>query len=259
MSAPPALAMLQTKLGEIVDLVKTSALLSWDQQTQMPPLGSEARAQQLGTVGRLAHEAFVSDEVGALLEELRPYGESLDHDSFEASLIRVVQRDYDKSVRVPPELSAETTRAGSRAFGVWVEARTRSDYELFRPALEEMVELKHRYVDCFPPAEDPYDTLLDDYEPGMKAAEVRTIFDRLKEELIPLIEAARSSATPPVPATSRRPPSGSSRSRCSSASASSTPRGGSTPRRTRSRRRSRRATSGSRRVSQRIRSTGSSR
>ena len=155
--------------------------------------------QQLGTVGRLAHEAFVSDEVGALLEELRPYGESLDHDSFEASLIRVVQRDYDKSVRVPPELSAEITRAGSRAFGVWVEARTRSDYELFRPALEEMVELKHRYVDCFPPAEDPYDTLLDDYEPGMKAAEVRSIFDRLKEELIPLIEAARSSATPPVP------------------------------------------------------------
>jgi carboxypeptidase Taq len=199
MTAPPAFATLQAKLGEIVDLVKTSALLAWDQQTQMPPLGSEARAQQLGTVGRLAHEAFVSDEVGALLEELRPYGESLDHDSFEASLIRVVQRDYDKSVRVPPELSAETTRAGSRAFGVWVEARTRSDYELFRPALEEMVELKHRYVDCFPPAEDPYDTLLDDYEPGMKAAEVRTIFDRLKEELIPLIEATRSSATPPVP------------------------------------------------------------
>ena len=99
---------------------------------------------------------------------------------------------------MPPELSAEITRAGSRGFGVWVEARTRSDYELFRPALEEMVELKHRYVDCFPPADDPYDTLLDDYEPGMKTAEVRTIFDRLKEELVPLIEAARSSATPPV-------------------------------------------------------------
>src|SRR6478672_8611756 len=87
-SAPPAFATLQTKLGEIVDLVKTSALLSWDQQTQMPPLGSEARAQQLGTVGRLAHEAFVSDEIGALLEELRPYAESLDGDSFEASLVR---------------------------------------------------------------------------------------------------------------------------------------------------------------------------
>src|SRR4051794_2516446 len=158
-SAPPAFATLQTKLGEIVDLVKTSALLSWDQQTQMPSLGSEARAQQLGTVGRLAHEAFVSDEVGTLLEELRPYGESLDHDSFEASLIRVVQRDYDKSVRVPPELSAETARASSRAFGVWVEARTRSDYELFRPGLEGMVGLIHRYVDCLRPAEDPYDTL----------------------------------------------------------------------------------------------------
>src|SRR4029079_5514449 len=112
-SAPPAFATLQTKLGEIVDLVKTSALLGWDQQTQMPPLGGEARAQQLGTVGRLAHEAFVSDEIGALLEELLPCAESLDEDCFEGSLVRVVQRDYDKAVRVPPELSAEITRAGS--------------------------------------------------------------------------------------------------------------------------------------------------
>ena len=198
MSAPPEFETLRTKLGEINDLAKTASLLSWDQQTIMPPRGAEARAQQLGTIGKVVHEAFVSDEIGQLLEELRSYEESLDRDSFEASLIRVTRRDYDKAIRVPPELSAEISREGSRTFGVWVEARSKSDYELFRPALERMVELRRRYVECYPPADDPYDTLLDDYEPGMKTAEVRAVFDRLKEVLIPLVEATRGAATPPI-------------------------------------------------------------
>jgi len=116
-SAPPALEKLRSKLGEIHDLVKAGGLLGWDQQTLMPPLGAEARAQQLGTIGKLAHELFIGDDVGHLLEELAPYGESLDYDSDDASLLRTVQRDYDKSARVPPELSAEITRAGSRATG----------------------------------------------------------------------------------------------------------------------------------------------
>jgi carboxypeptidase Taq len=197
-TAPPALETFKTKIGEVHDLAKAGGLLAWDQQTIMPPRGSELRAQQLGTIGKIAHEAFISEEIGSLLDELRPYEESLDRDSFEASLIRVVRRDYEKAVRVPPELSAEISRVGSRAFTVWVEARADSDYERFRPWLERLVELKHQYLDCFPPADDPYDTLLDDYEPGMKTAEVRTIFDRLKEVLIPLVEAAASGATPSI-------------------------------------------------------------
>jgi carboxypeptidase Taq len=197
-STPPAFESLRTRLGEINDVVKAGALLSWDQQTIMPPEGAAVRANQLGTVGRIAHELLIADETGSLLEELRPYEESLDRDSFEASLLRVVRHDYEKAVRVPPELSADITRTGSRAFTVWVEARATSDFERFRPWLEQLVELKHRYVQCFPPADELYDTLLDDYEQGMKTAEVRSIFDRLKEVLVPLVESAGSGATPPV-------------------------------------------------------------
>ena len=198
MSAPRAYETLRTKLGEIHDIAKSASLLGWDQQVLMPSRGAEARAHQLGTLGKLAHELFVSDEIGSLLEELRSYEESLDHDSLDASLLRVARRDYEKAVRVPPELSAEITRVGAQSFGVWVEARANSDYESFRPWLERLVELKHRYVECYPPADELYDTLLDDYEPGMKAADVRAIFDRLKEVLIPLVDAAAPAATPQV-------------------------------------------------------------
>jgi len=197
-TVPPEFDTLKAKLAEVYDVAKSAALLAWDQQTIMPAEGADVRAHQLATLGKLAHELFIDDEVGKLLEGLRPYEESLDPDSDDASLIRVARRDFEKATRVPPELSAEINRAGARSFTAWVEARRNSDYESFRPWLEEMVELKHRYVDCFEPGDDPYDTLLDDYEPGMKTAEVNEIFERLKEELVPLIAAARDAATPPV-------------------------------------------------------------
>ncbi len=201
MNAPPAYESLRVKLAAVHDLVKVGSMLAWDQQTLMPPRGADVRAQQLATIGQLAHEQFVDDEIGRLLEELAPWGESLEHDSDESSLVRMARRDYDKATRVPPTLTAELTRTGSLAFGAWVQAKTKSDYDSFRPWLEQMVELKHRYVECFPTPEDPYDTLLDDYEPAMKTEQVRRIFDRLKEELVPLVEAAGTAATPRVSGT----------------------------------------------------------
>ena len=71
----------------------------------------------------------------------------------------------------------------------WVVAREDDDYAAFRPWLDRHLELKHEYIACFEPADEPYDILLDDYEPGMTTAEVREVFDRLREELVPLIAA----------------------------------------------------------------------
>ena len=105
------------------DLAKLGGLAAWDQQTMMPPRAAAVRAQQLATISKVVHEQIVSEELGELLEELRPYEESLDYDSDEASLIRVTRRDRDKELRVPGELREAQARAGAEAFPVWVEAR----------------------------------------------------------------------------------------------------------------------------------------
>jgi carboxypeptidase Taq len=184
---PAAYDELTARLAPIVDLRRAASILLWDQQTMMPPAGAGVRSEQLATLQRTAHELFVSDETGRLLEEVRSYEESLDPESDEASLIRVTREDFEKAVRVPADLRAEMTRAGSQGLQAWIKAKAASDFEAFLPALERNYELRRRYVECFEPAEEPYDILLDDYERGMKTAEVRTIFDRLKEELVPLI------------------------------------------------------------------------
>jgi carboxypeptidase Taq len=183
----PTFEKLKARLAEITDLRRTGSLLSWDQQTMMPQAAAATRAEQLATLGRMTHELFVSPETGRLLDELRPYEESLDPDSDEASLIRVARTDFEKASRVPAELRAELTRAAAQGYQVWVAAREASDFEAFLPALERNLELKRRYVECFPPAEETYDVLLDDFERGAKTAEVREVFAELKEALVPLI------------------------------------------------------------------------
>ena len=153
----------------------------------MPPGGSAVRGAQVTTLDRIAHEKFISDEIGTLLDALADYEKELDYDSDEASLIRTTRRDWEKARRVPAELAAEMTGAAADAHDVWAKARAENDYALFLPHLERAVELKRRYVECFEGYDDPYDVLLDDYEPGMKTAELRQVFDDLKAELVPLI------------------------------------------------------------------------
>ena len=193
-----ALASLKERIGEIDDLDSASSLLGWDQQVMMPPGGAGVRAEQLATLERLSHEALTSDEIGRLLDELASHEDSLDYDSDDASLIRLVRRDWEKARRVPSELRAEMTRAASLAMPVWVKARQESDFSQFLPALRTNIELRRRYVECFDDYDEPYDVLLDDFEPGMKTAEVRAVFDRLKEEQVPLVAAARQDGERPV-------------------------------------------------------------
>jgi hypothetical protein len=74
------------RLGAIHDVEKAAGVLSWDEETKMPPSGAEARAEQRATLNRIAHELQVSPDLAELLEELRPFGEEHDYDSFEDAL-----------------------------------------------------------------------------------------------------------------------------------------------------------------------------
>ncbi len=129
------LTELKSILAEVSDLYKAASVLGWDQQTYMPRAGAEARGQQLGTLGKIAHEKFIDEKVGKLLDELK---DTYHPESDEYALIRVTRRNYDKSTRVPAEFVAEQAQVTAAAHEGWVEARTKSDYSIFQPHLEKV-------------------------------------------------------------------------------------------------------------------------
>src|SRR5262249_51117718 len=181
-----ALTQLKERFARTTDLERMSRVLSWDQQTGIPPAGWRHRGEHLATLRRIHHETLTAPETGRLLEEVPP----LDPETDDGAFIRVARRDYEKASRVPTELRAEMTRTATEARTIWVQARAQSDFELFRPAREETYPPRRRYVDCCDEIE-PYDVLLDDFEPETTTAEVTEVFAELKAELIPLIAELR--------------------------------------------------------------------
>ncbi|MCL4559971.1 MAG: carboxypeptidase M32 [Chloroflexi bacterium] len=180
---------LKSLLADAYDLSNVAALLSWDEQTKMPPGGAEARSYQMAAVSRLAHEKFTSDEIGRLLEDLQVYENQLDPDTDEARLLHITRRDYNKRIRVPSTLVSEFARVTAAAHTTWVVARQQSDFGKLRPDLERIVALRREYASLFAPYDHIYDPLFDDYEPGMKTAEVRQIFDRIRPQQVALVHA----------------------------------------------------------------------
>src|SRR5438034_7391914 len=153
----------------------------------MPPAGWQHRGEHLATLRRIHHETLTAEATGRLLDEVP----TLDPDSDDGAFIRLARRDYEKAVKVPTELRAEMTLTATEARTIWVKARAESNFELFRPMLERTYELRNQYVECFGDVDEPYDILLDDFEPETTTAEVTETFADLKAELIPLIAELR--------------------------------------------------------------------
>lgn len=186
------LNQLKSLLTEIIDLFRVANLLSWDQQTYMPPGGAKERGEQMGTIRRLAHIKLTSDEIGKLLDELKPMVASLDPNSDAVRLVKVTAREYEKRIKVPPELVGELSELAAVAHQAWEQARAENNFPKFQPYLEKMVDLRRRYAACFAPYEHVYDPLLAEYEPGMKTAEVQQIFNTLRPQQVALIKEIAS-------------------------------------------------------------------
>lgn len=153
----------------------------------MPPGGVESRAEQLATLSRLAHARFTSGRVGELLAELEANPGGWDYDSDEASIVRVVRRDYDHEVKLPPDLVEEMARADAQARPLWLQAKAESDWGGFVPAMRRTVELAGRVAEAYGYQEEPYDALIARSEPGMTTRSMEAIFDDLKAAIVPLV------------------------------------------------------------------------
>jgi carboxypeptidase Taq len=174
---------LKIRLLEIGDLNHINALLNWDQSTYMPSGGAEARGRQSALLGQMAQEKFIDKKIGKLLDDLRPYEESLPYESDDASLIRVTRREYERSLKVPPKFIGELTEHGTTSYQAWTEARPANDFGKVRSNLEKTLDFSRKLADYFPGYEHIADPLIDFADYGMKASSVRALFANLRGDL----------------------------------------------------------------------------
>ncbi|GAC1645183.1 MAG: carboxypeptidase M32 [Herpetosiphon sp.] len=185
---------LTSYLATVYDLDRVAAVLTWDQRTYMPSGGSNSRAQQLTTLAKLGHQYKTAPELGQLLDASE--ASSGDLDEVERALVRVARRDFEQERKLPSELVTELTHVTSVANEAWQAARATADWALFAPHLEAIVRLYRQVAEHLGYREHPYDALLDQYEPGMTTAHVRSLFNELQAGIVPLVQAiAQQHAT----------------------------------------------------------------
>ncbi len=182
-------------LREAELLGSCAGVLSWDEQTYMPPGGAEHRAAQLSLLAGLTHERKVSPRIGELLSQLEQSHDLGEPEGIQAANVREARRTYHRATKLPRRLVEEISHTTTLAQQAWVKAKDDAEFSVFLPWLEKMIGLKREEAQAIGyGAGVPYDALLDDYEPGMTTAEVTAVFQPLREELVKLVGTIQSSS-----------------------------------------------------------------
>ncbi|MBD0320408.1 MAG: carboxypeptidase M32, partial [Gemmatimonadetes bacterium] len=177
---------LQRHLRETATLASAASVLGWDHETYMPPKAAALRGEQMAALSAIVHERRTAARVGELLAACEE-APSLRGDDEAAANLRALRRDFGRATRLPTSLVRSFAQTTSRAMHEWRAAREAGDFGAFAPWLQEVVDLNRERAAAYgiPAGGEAYDALLEDFEPGMTAAEIRTTFSALRAGLAP--------------------------------------------------------------------------
>lgn len=189
------------KAKEIKILKTLSMLVDWDQETYMPDKGLELRTMQKAYLETLAHKEFTAAATEELLEKLIDVTTGVIHeplglDEDQKINVQLWREDLIKAKKLPEAFVKKFAETTSQAVAIWGEARINNDFELFLPHLKTLVALAKEKAEYIGFTHHPYDALLDDYEKGMTTQDLDPLFERLKEQLIPLARQLSQEKTP---------------------------------------------------------------
>lgn len=161
-------------------LGQVTGRLGWDQETMMPRGAAEQRAEEMAAMEGVLHARRTDPRIADWLAGAVPA------DAVAAAQLRLIRRSYDRAVKVPARLAQEIARVTSMAQGIWAEARAKEDVPGFLPVLADVIRLRQEEGAALAQGGDPYDALIDDYEPGATAESIGAMFDRMRPRLVAL-------------------------------------------------------------------------
>ncbi|MCY0887488.1 MAG: carboxypeptidase M32 [Alicyclobacillaceae bacterium] len=180
-------------------------LMEWDLRTGAPRQGHALRAEAMGTVADEIFRLQTSPELAAMLAELGSARASGELSAADAALVRVVQDDYDRDVKIPSAKFHEYVVLAAQAQSVWVDAKKASNFSLLRPYLERLVALKKEFIDYWGWHGHRYNALMHAYEPGLTVAELDPVFASLRDETVQLLQRIGEKGFGTYPETLKRP------------------------------------------------------
>lgn len=180
--------MTNSAYENLIEYIKTTSaleeiggVLEWDQEVMMPRKGNAQRSEQSAALAAAIHTRRTDTKFADLIAAVDPSGT----DKAVKMNVSEAQRTYDRATKIPPSLATEIARVTSASQQVWADARAANKFTDFAPTLEKVLDLKRQEAACLSDG-DPYDALLDDFEPGMKSEPLAELLGRLRPGLTEL-------------------------------------------------------------------------
>jgi carboxypeptidase Taq len=171
-------------------------LMYWDLRTGAPKKGADQRSQVIGTLSSEVFQMRTSNELETMLAKLEQQYDSLDEITKRS--YDEAKKEFDLSKNIPPKEYKDYVILTSKAETVWEEAKHNNDFEMFLPYLKDIVETTKRFVNYWGVKNDnPYNTLLDQYEPGMTSETLDEVFGDLRSKIVPLVKKISESKNQP--------------------------------------------------------------
>ena len=165
-----------------------ASVLRWDAAVMMPRGSEDLRGEQLAALETESHSLMISPRVSRLLDRADANAQGLE--DWQVANLREMRRERDHAIATPQSLVSRLAKATARAEVKWVEAKQKSDFAYFAPHLEEVINLLRDKANLLGKAMnlDPYDALADEFSPGLRSAEIDTMFTTLGRRLPGLIQ-----------------------------------------------------------------------
>ena len=162
-------------------------VLSYDMNTIMPRGAAEVVGDTFGVMSEVEYDMMTSPETEAMQKEI------LEHrDEADKNLVRTAELAMEERERIaciPKDEYVQYTIDCAAAENVWHEAKQKSDFAMFLPHLEKLIDAQKRFARYYKPDAPIYDTLLDQYEKGLNTKTLDAFFAAVREKLVPVIAA----------------------------------------------------------------------
>ena len=178
---------LMKRMKEYLLLYSAQAMVQWDYETYMPPKGLILRSEQLGVLEMLLHRMTIDPQIGKLLDEAEKNSKNLT--DVQNRNIFITRREYDKETKVPEDLVTRIAKQTPISLQTWKKAKATNDWKLFEPELQKTVDLRRERAEIEMEVKgipNLYDSMLDEFERGITAAQITEVFGELRNKLVPL-------------------------------------------------------------------------
>ncbi|WP_449536682.1 carboxypeptidase M32 [Ferdinandcohnia sp. Marseille-Q9671] len=172
-------------------------VMYWDLQTGAPKKGVDQRSEVIGMLSSEVFAMSTSSEMESYITELTKPDAQQQLNEITKKVVEECQKELERNKKVPANEFREYVILQSKAQSVWEEAKEKSDFEMFRPYLEKLVEYTKKFIGYWGYEGNKYNTLLDMYEPGVTVDVIDDVFAELREKIVPLVKAVTESTNKP--------------------------------------------------------------